>query len=101
MRCLGGELQGQLWPVSRTQIRQAGELGIDDVSRVFGDGDLVRGAAIVAVTGVSNGDLMRGVRYVGDGARTHSIVMCSRCNRVRFIDSTHQFSRDRSLEVRL
>jgi fructose-1,6-bisphosphatase II len=101
MRCLGGELQGQLWPVSRTQIRHAAELGIEDISRVFHSDDLVRGHAIVVATGVSGTDMLRGVRYVADGARTHSIVMCSRCNRVRFIDTTHQFARDRPLEVRL
>jgi fructose-1,6-bisphosphatase II len=101
MRCLGGELQGQLWPVSRTQIRLAAELGIEDVSRVFRGDDLVRGDAIVVATGVSGGDLLRGVRYVAGGARTHSIVMCSRCNRVRFVDSTHQLTRDRPLEIRL
>jgi fructose-1,6-bisphosphatase II len=101
MRCLGGELQGQLWPVSRTQIRNAAELGIEDVSRVFRSDELVRADAIVVATGVSGAELLRGVRYVGDGARTHSIVMCGRCNRVRFVDTTHQLARDRPLEVRI
>jgi len=68
---------------------------------VFTDEELVRGDAIVVATGVSNGDLLRGVRYVADAARTHSITMCTRCNRVRFIDSTHNFVRERGLEVRL
>jgi fructose-1,6-bisphosphatase II len=56
---------------------------------------------MVVGTGISNGDLLRGVRYFAEGARTHSIVLCSRCNRVRFIDSIHLFSRDRHEEIRL
>jgi fructose-1,6-bisphosphatase II len=101
MHCLGGEVQGQLWPVSRTQIRAAAELGIDDVTRVFRTDDLVRGHAIVVATGVSSGDLLRGVRFQADSGRTHSIVMCSRCNIVRFVDTTHQFSREHLPEFRL
>jgi fructose-1,6-bisphosphatase II len=101
LTCLGGEFQGQLWPVSRSQVRATAELGIEDMQHVFTDEELVRGDAIVVATGVSNGDLLRGVRYVADAARTHSIAMCTRCNRVRFIDSTHNFVRERGLEVRL
>ncbi len=101
LTCLGGEFQGQLWPVSRSQVRATAELGIEDMLHVFTDDELVRGDAIVVATGVSNGDLLRGVRYVADAARTHSIVMCTHCNRVRFVDSTHNFVRERGLEVRL
>jgi fructose-1,6-bisphosphatase II len=101
LRSLGGALQAQLWPVSRTQVRLARDQGIDDVSQVFTTQDMVRGHAIVSATGISNGDLLRGVRYVGQGARTHSILMCSRCSRVRFVDTTHVFSRTSSLEIRM
>ena len=94
LHCLGGEIQGQLWPMSRTEIRQAGEYGIDDIDQIFGIDDLVRGHQMVVGTGISNGDLLRGVRYFAEGARTQSIVLCSRCNRVRFIDSIHLFSSD-------
>jgi fructose-1,6-bisphosphatase II len=101
LTCLGGEFQGQLWPVSRSQVRATADLGIEDMLHVFTGEELVRGDAIVVATGVSNGDLLRGVRYVADAARTHSIVMCTRCNRVRFVDTTHNFVRERGLEVRL
>ncbi len=101
LRSLGGALQAQLWPVSRTQVRLARDRGIDDVSQVFTTQDMVRGHAIVSATGISNGDLLRGVRFVGQGARTHSILMCSRCNRVRFVDTTHVFSRTHALEIRV
>src|SRR5436190_957137 len=63
--------------------------------------DLVRGDQTVVATGISGGDLLRGVRYMADGARTQSLVLCSRCNRVRFIDSIHLFSGDRHEEIRL
>ena len=79
--------------MSRTEINRAAEDGIDDIDRIFGIDDLVRGDVIVVATGISNGDLLRGVRYMAEGARTQSLVLCSRCNRVRFVDSIHLFSR--------
>jgi fructose-1,6-bisphosphatase II len=101
LRCLGGELQAQLWPITRGEIDQAREQGIDDIGRVFTTEELAPGETIVAATGVSNGDLLRGVRYHAESARTHSIVMCTRCNWVRFVDGIHFFRRDRREEVRL
>jgi fructose-1,6-bisphosphatase II len=101
LRCLGGELQAQLWPTSRREIEEAREAGIDDTTRVFTGEELAPGAVIVVATGVSNGDLLRGVRYLTDSARTHSLVMCTRCNWVRFVDGLHFFVRERREEVRL
>ena len=101
LRCLGGEVQAQLWPTSRREIEQATAHGIDDVERVFTTEELVSGEVIVVATGVSNGDLLRGVRYYADSARSHSLVMCTRCNWVRFVDGLHFFSRERREEVRL
>jgi fructose-1,6-bisphosphatase II len=101
LRCLGGEVQAQLWPTSRREIEQAQEVGIDDPARVFTTEELAPGEVIVAATGVSNGDLLRGVRFLADSARTHSLVMCTRCNWVRFTDGIHFFARERREEVRL
>ncbi len=101
LRCLGGELQAQLWPTSRREIEEARAAGIDDPQRVFTIDDLAPGETIVAATGISNGDLLRGVRYLADSARSHSLVMCTRCNWVRFIDGIHFFRRERREEVRL
>ena len=70
-------------------------------ARVFTTEELAPGEVIVAATGVSNGDLLRGVRFLTDSARTHSLVMCTRCNWVRFIDGIHFFARERREEVRL
>ena len=101
LRCLGGELQAQFWPTSRREIDELGELGIEDYTRIYRIEDLASGEMIVAATGVSNGDLLRGVRFLGDSARTHSLLMCTRCNWVRFVDGMHFFARERREEVRL
>ena len=101
LRCLGGELQAQLWPTTRGEIEQASDAGIEDIERIFTTQDLAPGEVIVAATGVSNGDLLRGVRFLADSARTHSLVMCTRCNWVRFVDGIHFFARERREEVRL
>ncbi len=101
LRCLGGELQAQFWPTSRGEIEELRERGIDDYARVFHTEELAPGDVIVAATGVSNGDLLRGVRFLADSARTHSVLMCTRCNWVRFVDGIHFFARERREDVRL
>jgi fructose-1,6-bisphosphatase II len=101
LRCLGGELQAQFWPTSRREIDELRERGIEDYTRLFHTEDLAPGEVIVAATGVSNGDLLRGVRFLADSARTHSLLMCTRCNWVRFVDGFHFFARERREEVRL
>ena len=101
LRCLGGGLQAQLWPTSRTEVAAAQETGVEDLERIFTLDDLAAGEVIVVATGVSNGDLLRGVRFQADSAWTHSLVMCTRCNWVRFVDGIHFFARERREEVRL
>jgi fructose-1,6-bisphosphatase II len=101
LRCLGGELQAQFWPTSRTEIETLREQGVEDYGRIFSSDDLVVGPVTFAATGVSNGDLLRGVRFLADSARTHSLLMCTRCNWVRFVDGIHFFDDERREEVRL
>ena len=101
LMCLGGELQAQLWPTTRSEIEAARESGVSEIERVLTTAELAPKNAVVAATGISNGDLMRGVRYLGEHARTHSVVMCFRCNRVRFVDGIHFYDRERREEVRL
>jgi fructose-1,6-bisphosphatase II len=101
LRCLGGDMQAQLWPTTRAEIDEARELGVDDVTQVFDAEALARGDVIVAATGISNGDIMRGVRFLRDSARTHSLIMCMSCNWVRFTEGLHFFARERREEVRL
>ena len=86
---------------SRREIEKMRQAGVDDLERLFTIEDLASGEVIVVATGVSNGDLLRGVRFLADSARTHSLVMCTRCNWVRFVDGIHFFARERREEVRL
>ncbi|MDQ3875862.1 MAG: fructose-bisphosphatase class II family protein, partial [Actinomycetota bacterium] len=75
--------------------------GIEDVERVFTTDELAPEKTIFVATGVSSSELLRGVRYFADSARTHSLVMCTTCNWVRFVDGVHFFARERREEVRL
>jgi fructose-1,6-bisphosphatase II len=101
LRCLGGELQAQFWPTSRSEIEEAKRQGFDDMNQIFSIDDLAPQEVIVVATGVSNGDLLRGVLYLADSARTHTLIMCTRCNWVKFVDGTHFFARERREQVRL
>jgi fructose-1,6-bisphosphatase II len=89
IKCLGGTLQGRLWPRSDDERRQLEEAGFD-VDRVLTTDDLVAGEDVfVAATGVTGGALLKGVRYSGDGASTESLVMRSRSGTVRRIEAEH------------
>ena len=101
LRCLGGGIQAQLWPTTRSEIEHVRAHGVEDVNRVFTIDDLAPGEVIVAATGVSTGDLLRGVQFLADSGRTRTLVMCTRCNWVRFTDGIHFFRRERREEVRL
>jgi fructose-1,6-bisphosphatase II len=89
MLCLGGEIQAKLWPLSRRQVEAAQAKGVEDIETTMHTGDLVRGDVIVAATGVTRGEFLRGVEYDGDDTRTHSIVLCTGCRHVRFMSTIH------------
>lgn len=95
MKCQGGELQGRLVPEDDEQLARCRSMGIEDVSRVLRMEDLVKGDdAIFAATGVTDGELLRGVRLEGYArATTHSIVMRAKTGTIRFIQATHDLSR--------
>lgn len=93
MAAVGGELQCKIWPRNDAERQYAIDEGID-LDRVLGTRDLVDSDhTFFAATGVTNGDLLDGVTFTGDGARTHSVVMRSRTGTVRFIDAFHRFDR--------
>jgi fructose-1,6-bisphosphatase II len=93
LKCLGGMMQGRLWPRDDDERQKAIEAG-HDLSRVLTTEDLVRGDnAFFVATGVTSGDLLRGVRYQDGGAYTHSIVMRSKSGTVRVIDSYHRLEK--------
>jgi fructose-1,6-bisphosphatase II len=92
-RCLGGQLQGRLWPRNEEEAQAARDAGYD-LERVLTQDDLVAADNVAfAATGVTDGDLLRGVRYFGGGARTYSLVMRSRSGTVRTIESTHRWEK--------
>jgi fructose-1,6-bisphosphatase II len=93
LKCVGGGIQGKLWPRSPEE-RQALIDGGYDLDRVLHTGDLVTGEDVfVSATGVTTGALLRGVRYVTNGAITDSIVMRSRSGTVRRIEARHQLAK--------
>jgi fructose-1,6-bisphosphatase II len=93
LKCMGGELQGRLWPRDDDERATAVGLGYD-VDRVLGLDDLVEGDnCFFAATGITDGELLRGVRYDAGGARTESLVMRSKSGTVRRIDAHHRIKK--------
>jgi fructose-1,6-bisphosphatase II len=93
LKCLGGELQARLWPRNEEERRFAAEMGYD-LHRILTADDLVRGDNIFfAATGITDGEILRGVRYTGTGARTHSLVMRSRSGTIRFVEAHHRWDK--------
>ena len=93
IKCLGGELQGRLWPRDDEERQKLVDAGLDP-QRVLRTDDLVGGDNVfVAATGVTSGALLRGVRYLPDGAVTDSIVMRSRSGTVRRVEAEHRFEK--------
>ena len=104
LKCLGGEIQAQFrWrsDEERERGRQMG-VDVDDADRVYRTDDLASGENVVfCATGVTDGELLRGVRFFGGGARTHSLVMSRQEGKVRFVDTVHMFDTNQPARVRL
>ncbi|GAB4182965.1 MAG: class II fructose-bisphosphatase [Geothermobacteraceae bacterium] len=91
LKCLGGDMQGRLVFMTQEERDRARDMGIDDFDRIYSAEEMARGDVVFAATGVTTGDLLRGVRYFAGGAETDSIVMRSKSRTVRFIRSRHYF----------
>ena len=90
MRCLNGEIFGRLVIDTPEKEKRVCSMGISDFSRVYRSADLASGKRIIfAATGVTEGTLMKGVRFFGEGCRTSSLVMQTAPHRVQFIDTIH------------
>ena len=93
LKCVGGGVQGKLWPRDDDERQQLLDAGLDP-DRVLTTDDLVSGEDVfVAATGVTTGALLRGVRYTPEGAVTDSIVMRSRSGTVRRVEAAHAFDK--------
>jgi fructose-1,6-bisphosphatase II len=86
-------MQCKLWPRDDEEKQKAIEAGTD-LDEVLTIDDLVRGDNVFfAATGITDGELLEGVRYFGGGARTHTLVMRSKSGTVRFIEATHRWDK--------
>ncbi|MCE2405190.1 MAG: class II fructose-bisphosphatase [Dehalococcoidia bacterium] len=93
IRCIGGAIQGKAWPRNDAE-REAAEAAGLDLDRVYNTEDLVGGEDVFfSATGASSGELLNGVKVLGGGAETYSLVMRSRSGTIRWIDSQHDFTR--------
>ncbi len=103
LRCLGGEIQARFRFRNDDERARAKRMGVDtDEERVYTTTDLAPGETLVfSATGVTEGDLLNGVRFFAHGARTHSLVMAYQAKEVRFVDTVHMFDRERPPAVRL
>ena len=104
LKCLGGEIQAQfVWRSDEERERARGMgVDVDDTQRVYTTNDLASGSNVVfCATGVTDGELLRGVRFFGGGARTHSLLLSYAEGRVRFVDTVHMFDQTRPPKVRL
>ncbi len=89
LKCLNGEILGRLVVKDDAQKERMQEMGIRDIHRIYSTPELAPGRNLVfAACGVTDGNLLRGVRFTGDGIHTQSVVMTSQPARVRFLDST-------------
>jgi fructose-1,6-bisphosphatase II len=90
MRCLNGEILARLVIRTPQDEERCHAMGITDIKRIYRSADLAPGRSLIfAATGVTEGSLMKGVRFFGDGIRTESLVMQTQPRQVRFIDSIH------------
>jgi fructose-1,6-bisphosphatase II len=93
MSCLGGSIQARLWPSDEAERRAALDAG-HDLDRILTTGDLVAGENIFfCATGITDGEIMEGVRYSREGPTTHSIVMRSKSGTIREVRSEHRLAK--------
>jgi fructose-1,6-bisphosphatase II len=95
LRCTGGDFQGRLMFRNDGEKERAAQMGLKpgDHERKWSLTDLAKGDVVFAATGVTSGDMLKGVRFFKGGAHTHSIVMRSKSGTIRFIEAEHHFDR--------
>ncbi len=101
IKCLGGEMQAKLRPENDEQVARCLKMGITDINAVLTTEDLVKGDdCIFAATAITECNLLHGLRYFGDGVRTHTIVTRYKTGTVRFVDAIHSYDTNH-IEVKL
>ncbi len=99
LRCIGGQMQGRLMFEDEKQIARAREMGVTDPNHVYTVNEMAKGDVVFAATGVTSGAMLRGVRWFGKGATTHSIVMRSKSGTVRYVEAHHNFATKTWIQV--
>ncbi|MEG0370709.1 MAG: class II fructose-bisphosphatase [Clostridium sp.] len=96
IKCLGGDMQGRLYPENEEEIARCKEMGIEDYNKLLMLEDIVKGDEVYfAATGVSDGDLLKGViNYKNDVSKTQSVVMRAKTGTVRFVDTIHNLGKN-------
>ncbi len=93
LKCLGGEFQGRLIFADDQQLERGKQMGITEPNKIYTIDELVRTDDVMfAATGITDGDFLRGIRYIGEWATTHSLVMRSTTGTVRYIDARHKIT---------
>ncbi len=93
LRCTGGQMQGRLMFEDEAQVARAKTMGITDPNHIYTLEEMAKGDVMFAATGVTSGAMLNGVRRVGHGAVTHSIVMRSKSGTVRYVEAHHNFAK--------
>jgi len=100
LRCLKGQIQARFWPKNKDEEKRLEKMG-GSAKKIYKTEDLASGKEIIfCATGVTDGDLLKGVRYFHGGARTQSLVMTTVSGKIRFIDTTHVFDKN-EIEYRI
>lgn len=93
LKCLGGEFQGRLIFENEEQLERAKKMGVTVPEKVYSIDELIQTDDVMfAATGITDGDFLRGVRYIGEWSTTHSLVMRSKTGTVRYIDARHKIT---------
>ena len=101
VKCLGGDMQGRLYPEDEEQVRRCHEMGITDVNQVLKLEDMVKGDdCMFTATGITNCNMLNGLRFFNGGVRTHTISARYKTGTVRFVDAIHNLER-KDFEVKL
>nr|MDP9194574.1 class II fructose-bisphosphatase [Acidobacteriota bacterium] len=91
MRCLGGKMQGRLKPLEKWQEARLRSMGFKDDEKIYDTMELASGNDIIfSASGVTDGDLLRGVRFFGGGIRVSSLFMSLKTNQIRFVDTIYR-----------
>jgi fructose-1,6-bisphosphatase II / sedoheptulose-1,7-bisphosphatase len=91
LRCTGGQMQGRLLFEDDAQIARARGMGVTDPSRIYDIAEMAKGDVMFAATGITTGQMLRGVNRRANGAVTHSMVMRSKSGTVRYVEAHHNF----------